>query len=61
MENSNNKSNKKAIMEVLCGESRSEQINIFVKSVRFGSGVRAMSFNYKTATWSISSLPIIGF
>lgn len=55
MENSNNKSNKKAIMEVLCGESHSEQINIYVTSVRFSGGTDAMIFNYKTVMWSISS------
>lgn len=48
MENSNNKSNKKAIMEVLCEESHSEQINIYVTSVRFSHGADAMIFNYKT-------------
>lgn len=56
MENSNNKSNKKAIMEVLCGESHSEQINIYVTSIRFGGGTDAMIFNYKTAICSISFL-----
>lgn len=56
MENSDNKSNKKAIMEVLCGESHSEQINIYVTSIRFGGGTDAMIFNYKTAIWSISFL-----
>lgn len=56
MENSNNKSNKKAIMEVLCGESHSEQINIYVTSVRFSGGTDAMIFNYKTVMWRISSL-----
>lgn len=45
MENSDNKSNKKAIMEVLRGESRSEQINISVTSVRFSGGTDAMIFN----------------
>lgn len=45
MENSDNKSNKKAIMEVLCGESHSEQINIYVTSVRFSGGTDAMIFN----------------
>lgn len=35
MGNGNNKSNKKAIMKVLYRESHSEQINIYVKSVRF--------------------------
>lgn len=54
MENSDNKSNKKAIMEVLCRESHSEQINIYVTSIRFGGGTDAMIFNYKTAIWSIS-------
>lgn len=58
MENSNNKSNKKAIMEVLCGESHSEQINIYVTSVRFTGGTDAMIFNYKTVMWSISSFSI---
>lgn len=58
MENSNNKSNKKAIMEVLCGESHSEQINIYVTSVRFSGGTDAMIFNYKTVMWSISSLSL---
>lgn len=56
MENSNNKSNKKAIMEALCGESHSEQINIYVTSIRFGGGTDAMIFNYKTVIWSISFL-----
>lgn len=56
MENSNNKSNKKAIMEVLCGESHSEQINIYVTSVRFSGGTDAMIFNYKSVMWSIGSL-----
>lgn len=56
MENSNNKSNKKAIMEVLCGESHSEQINIYVTSVRFSGGTDPMIFNYKTVMWSIGSL-----
>lgn len=55
MENSNDKSNKKAIMEVLCGESHSEQINIYVTSVRLSGGTDAMIFNYKTVMWSISS------
>lgn len=55
MENSNNKSNKKAIMEVLCGESHSEQINIYVTSVGFSGGTDAMIFNYKTVMWSIRS------
>lgn len=54
METSNNKSNKKAIMEVLCGESHSEQINIYVTSVRFSGGTDAMIFNYKTLMCSIS-------
>lgn len=35
MENSGNESNKKAIMKVLCAESHSEQINIYVTSGRF--------------------------
>lgn len=56
MENSDNKSNKKAIMEVLCVESHSEQINISVTSVRFSGGTDAMIFNYKTAICSISFL-----
>lgn len=54
MENSDNKSNKKAIMEVLCGESHSEQINIYMTSIRFSGGTDAMIFNYKTVIWSIS-------
>lgn len=54
MENSNNKSNKKAIMEVLCKESHSEQINIYVTSVRFSHGADAMIFNYKTLIWSFT-------
>lgn len=53
MENSDNKSNKKAIMEV-CGENHSEQINIYVTSIRFSGGTDAMIFNYKTVIWSIS-------
>lgn len=57
MENSNNESNKKAIMEVLCRESHSEQINIYVTSVRFSGGTDAMIFNYKTAMRGISFLP----
>lgn len=56
MENSNNESNKKAIMEVLCGESHSEQINIYVTSVRFSGGTDAMVFNYNTVMRGISSL-----
>lgn len=55
MENSNNESNKKAIMEVLCRESHSEQINIYVTPVRFSGGTDAMIFNYKTVMWGISS------
>lgn len=43
-------------MEVLCGESHSEQINIYVTSVRFSGGTNAMIFNYKTVMWGISSL-----
>lgn len=54
MENSNNKSNKKAIMEVLCEESHSEQINIYVTSVRFSHEADAMIFNYKTLIWSFT-------
>lgn len=49
MENSDNKSNKKAIREVLCGESHLEQINIYVTSIRFGGGTDTTIFNYKTA------------
>lgn len=58
MENSNKESNKKAIIEALCQESHSEQINIYVKSVRFSGGTDAMIFNYKTVMWSISSISI---
>lgn len=58
MENSNNKSNKKAIMEVLWGESHSKQINIYATSVRFSGGTDAMIFNYKTVMCSISSLSL---
>lgn len=43
-------------MEVLCGESHSEQINISVTSVRFSGGTDAMIFNYKTVICSISFL-----
>lgn len=42
-------------MEVLCRESHSEQINIYVTSVRFSGGTDAMIFNYRTTTWRISS------
>lgn len=56
MENSDNKSNKKAIMEVLCWESHLEQINIYVTSINFGGGTDAVIFNYKTAIWSSSFL-----
>lgn len=45
MENSDNKSNKKAIMEVWRGESHSEQINTCVTSVSFSGGTDAMIFN----------------
>lgn len=48
MENSGNESNKKAIMKVLCAESHSEQINIYVTSGRFSGGTDAMVFNYNT-------------
>lgn len=54
MGNSNKKSNKKAIMEVLCGVSHSEQINIYVTSIRFSGGTDAMIFNYTTVMYSIS-------
>lgn len=45
-------------MEVLCGESHSEQINIYVTSVRFSGGTDAMIFNYKTLMCSISFFPL---
>lgn len=41
-------------MEVLCEESHSEQINIYVTSVRFSHGADAMIFNYKTLIWSFT-------
>lgn len=56
MENSYNKSNKKAIMEASCGKSHSEQINIYVTSVRFSGGADAIIFNYKAVMVHISSL-----
>lgn len=43
-------------MEVLCGERHSEQINIYVTSVRFSGGTDAMIFNYKTLILCIRSL-----
>lgn len=45
-------------MEVLCRESYSQQINIYVTSVRFSGGTDAMIFNYRSLMWHISSRSI---